>query len=61
MKREWAYRSATKLAALARRFYPLVETTPLDPVRAWSKTREVPEVASQTFHDYWRERKAAMK
>jgi L-lactate dehydrogenase complex protein LldF len=58
MKRAWAYRSATKLAALARRFYPLIETTPLDPVRAWSKTRDVPEVASQTFHDYWRQHKA---
>ncbi|MDQ3625472.1 MAG: LUD domain-containing protein, partial [Verrucomicrobiota bacterium] len=57
MKRPWAYRLATKLAPFAQRVHPLVERTALDPMRAWTQTREFPKAASKTFREQWRERK----
>jgi hypothetical protein len=39
----------------------LVKATPLDPARAWTRTRELPPVAGQTFKEYWRARRSAEK
>jgi L-lactate dehydrogenase complex protein LldF len=36
--------------------HPLVKGTRLDPVYAWTKTRELPPIAAKTFKDYWRHR-----
>jgi L-lactate dehydrogenase complex protein LldF len=44
-------------ARLGQWFHPLVKNTPLDPMRAWTRSRELPRVADQTFREYWRERK----
>lgn len=57
MNRPWAYRLATKLAPWAQRFHPLVERTALDPMRAWTRTREFPQAAVKSFREQWRERK----
>jgi L-lactate dehydrogenase complex protein LldF len=57
MNRPWLYRCSIKFAAAAQRLYPLIEGSALDPVRGWSKTRDVPEVAAKSFRDYWRDRK----
>lgn len=57
MRRPSIYRLATKVAPFAQRFHPLVLGTPLDPMRAWTKTREFPEAASQTFGTWMRKRK----
>jgi L-lactate dehydrogenase complex protein LldF len=44
----------------ARMFQPLhkiIRGSPLDPVRAWTKTRDLPPVAGVSFKDWWRKRK----
>jgi L-lactate dehydrogenase complex protein LldF len=43
-----AYERAQRLARLGR--------FPVGPARAWAKSRELPEIPSQTFRDWWRER-----
>jgi L-lactate dehydrogenase complex protein LldF len=45
--------------AAGRLFQPLhgwVKGTFLDPARAWSRTRELPPLASQNFKQWWKER-----
>jgi L-lactate dehydrogenase complex protein LldF len=56
INRPWLYRLAGPLGRLAQLFHPLVKDTPLDPARAWTRTRELPGIATQTFKDYWRTR-----
>ena len=57
MKRPWLYHLATRLAPLGQKFHPLVLGSALDPLQAWTKTREFPEAAPQSFRDLWRQRK----
>ena len=61
MKRHWAYLIATRLAPLGQALHPLVLGTRLDPVRSWTATRDFPDAAPQSFHDWWREQKGARK
>jgi len=51
----WAM--ATRLGRVGQRFHPLVKGTRLDPARAWTKTRETPKLAPQSFKEWWRQRK----
>jgi L-lactate dehydrogenase complex protein LldF len=44
-----SYERAQRLARLGR--------FPVGPLRVWARSRELPEVPSQTFRDWWRERK----
>jgi hypothetical protein len=46
----------TKLGRVMQKFHPLVKGGPLDPARAWTRTRELPPVARQSFKEYWRTR-----
>jgi L-lactate dehydrogenase complex protein LldF len=48
----WAKRTGRLLQLLR----PLVNGTRLDPAYAWTKTREVPPIAPQTFKEFWRSR-----
>jgi L-lactate dehydrogenase complex protein LldF len=48
------YQIGTKLAKLAQPFHRLISATPLDPMRAWTKTRHAPAMAPQSFKDWWR-------
>ena len=41
--------------------HPLVLGTEADPVQSWTKTRDFPEAAPQSFHDWWQTRKGARK
>ena len=61
MKRPWAYKLAIRMAPLGQKLHPLVFGTPLDPVLSWTKTRDFPAAAPQSFHDWWQERKASSK
>ena len=45
------------LARIAQSFHPLIKGTRLDPARAWTRSRELPRVAKQTFKEFWRSRK----
>ncbi len=46
-----------RLGATFQGLHKLVNSGPLDPARAWTESRELPEIAKQSFHDYWRNRK----
>jgi L-lactate dehydrogenase complex protein LldF len=43
-----AYERAQRLAGLGR--------FPVGPLRTWAKSRELPDIPSQTFREWWRER-----
>jgi len=47
------------LARFGQKFHPLVKGAKLDPAYAWTQSRELPQVAKQTFKEYWRERSAS--
>lgn len=51
------YRMAKTAARMLQRLHPLVKGTRLDPAFAWTRTRELPPVARQTFKEYWKARK----
>ncbi len=53
------YNIGTKLARFAQPLHRLVQDTPLDPMRAWTKTRTSPKLAPQSFKDWWRARGSA--
>jgi L-lactate dehydrogenase complex protein LldF len=48
------YQLIAPLGRLAQRLHPLVSGTRLDPARAWTKTREAPRIAPQTFREFWK-------
>ncbi|MCX6904520.1 MAG: LutB/LldF family L-lactate oxidation iron-sulfur protein [Verrucomicrobia bacterium] len=45
----------TKLGRLGQKFHPLIKGTRLDPAYVWTKTRDVPPMAKQSFHEWWKE------
>jgi len=51
------YRMAKTAARMLQKLHPLVKGTRLDPAFAWTRTRELPPVARQTFKEYWKGRK----
>src|SRR6201995_5273051 len=51
------YKLIAPLGRLGQKLHPLVKGTKLDPAYSWTKTREAPKIAPQTFKEYWRERK----
>jgi L-lactate dehydrogenase complex protein LldF len=61
MKRPGLYHFATKFAPLGQQFHPLVQGTPLDPMGAWTKTRDFPEAAPQTFNAWMKSRQEAAR
>ena len=50
------YRVAKRAGRVLQLFHPFVKGTRLDPAYAWTKTRDLPPIASQTFKEYWRSR-----
>src|ERR1051326_6361496 len=50
------YALARSTARIAQKFYPFVKATHLDPAYNWTKTRELPPVAKQTFKELWKAR-----
>src|SRR5882724_6100500 len=51
------YKLIGPLGRIGQKLHPLVKGTRLDPAYSWTKTREAPKIAPQTFKEYWRERK----
>jgi L-lactate dehydrogenase complex protein LldF len=51
------YRLVAPLGRIAQTLYPLVKGTRFDPAYAWTKTRQTPQIARQTFREFWRNRK----
>ncbi|MGB7749435.1 MAG: lactate utilization protein LutB domain-containing protein [Verrucomicrobiia bacterium] len=46
-----------KLGRLAQPLQRPILGTVLDPARAWTKTRDLPPLAKESFKDWWRKRK----
>ena len=61
MNRPGLYRLATKFAPVGQKLHPLVQGTPLDPMRAWTKTRDFPEAPHKRSASWMRQRKEAAK
>lgn len=61
MKRPALYRVAMRLAPLGQKLHPIVAGSLLDPMRAWTETRDFPEAAPTSFRDQWSARKAGAK
>jgi L-lactate dehydrogenase complex protein LldF len=51
------YRFVPTLGRIGQKFHPLVKGTRLDPAFAWTKTREAPKIAPQTFREFWKKQK----
>ena len=50
------YKWSTKIGYFAQKLHPIIKKSRLDPLLPWTKTREFPELAPQTFKDYWKSR-----
>jgi L-lactate dehydrogenase complex protein LldF len=59
MRRPRLYRLAGKFGAIFFPLHKLVNGTPLDPLRSWTRTREFPAPVRESFSDYWRKRKSS--
>jgi L-lactate dehydrogenase complex protein LldF len=46
----------TKMGRLGQKLHGLVKGGRLDPAYAWTKTRDLPPIAQQTFREWWRTR-----
>jgi L-lactate dehydrogenase complex protein LldF len=51
------YALAKKAGRALQKFHPLIKGTRLDPAYAWTRTRDLPPIAPQTFKEYWRNRR----
>ena len=57
MRRPFLYGMGMRLARLVRPLHAaLLEGGVLDPVRAWTASRELPELAEETFRERWKRR-----
>lgn len=50
------WRLTARLGRVGQELHPAVKGTRADPAYAWTKTRELPQVAPQTFKEYWKAR-----
>lgn len=50
------WKFVTKGGRLGQKFHSLVLGTPMDPAYVWTKTRDLPPIAKQSFKEYWRNR-----
>jgi L-lactate dehydrogenase complex protein LldF len=51
------YKLIARLGRVGQKLHPLVKGTRLDPAYSWTKTRETPKIALQTFKEWWRDRR----
>lgn len=47
------YKIAVKLGRIFQPLHPLVMRSPVDPLLVWTRTREFPHLAKQSFHEQW--------
>jgi L-lactate dehydrogenase complex protein LldF len=56
VNRPWLYAFAKRAGRFAQIFHPLVKGTRLDPAYGWTKTRDLPPIAKQSFKEFWKTR-----
>ena len=56
MRRPWLYRAVGRLGRWLHWVSRPIHGTPLDPFRAWKKTRDLDAPAAQSFKEYWSSR-----
>jgi L-lactate dehydrogenase complex protein LldF len=56
VNRPAAYALARGFGRMAQRLHPLVKGTAFDPARGWTKTRDLPPIAPQSFREFWKQR-----
>jgi L-lactate dehydrogenase complex protein LldF len=61
MRRPALYRVAGKLGAIFFPLHKIVNGTVLDPLQRWTRTREFPAPAKESFSDYWHKKKSDVK
>jgi len=47
----------TRLGRLGQKLHPLIKGTRLDPAYVWTKTRDLPPIARQSFREWWKTRR----
>jgi L-lactate dehydrogenase complex protein LldF len=55
MQRPGMYRLGAKIGGALQPLHDYVKGSALDPVRGWTDSRETPQVAKQTFTEWWKE------
>jgi L-lactate dehydrogenase complex protein LldF len=51
------WRLVTVGGRLGQKLHPIIRGSKLDPAGSWTRTRNLPPIARQTFKEYWRSRK----
>lgn len=51
------YQFCKTAGRLLQKFHPFIKGTRLDLAYAWTRTRDLPPIARQTFKEFWRQRK----
>jgi L-lactate dehydrogenase complex protein LldF len=51
------YRLASRVGRVLQKLHPLIRASRLDPAQGWTKTRDLPPIATQTFKEYWKSRR----
>ncbi len=54
------YGLAVRLGRLAQPLQNMIAGQALDPLQAWTKTRELPELAPQSFREFWKNHRPAL-
>ncbi|HWG24639.1 MAG TPA: LutB/LldF family L-lactate oxidation iron-sulfur protein [Actinospica sp.] len=50
-----AYRAAEAAAVRSRKLIPKAQKLPIGPAKAWTESRDLPELPRQTFRQWWKE------
>ena len=56
MKSPLLYELGLRLGRIGQIFHPLIDRSPLDPLRAWTGSRAFPRLARRSFREAWRKR-----
>jgi len=56
VNRRALWRRVAKLGRFGQKLHPLVLGKPIDPAYVWTRTRDLPPIARQSFKEWWRRR-----